>query len=40
MIVNAWGVDRLHAEVVHAAGITGSGVRVAIVDSGSVRIWT
>jgi len=35
MIVNAWGVDRLHAEGVHAAGITGSGVRVAIVDIGS-----
>jgi len=34
-VQNAWGVDRLDAEVVQAAGITGSGVRLAIVDSGS-----
>jgi subtilisin family serine protease len=34
-IGNAWGVDRLDAEVVQSAGITGNGVRLAIVDSGS-----
>ena len=32
---NAWGVDRLDAEVLHASGIRGDGVRLAIVDSGS-----
>ncbi len=29
-----WGVDRIDADVVHAAGVTGSGVKVAIVDTG------
>lgn len=32
---NAWGVDRLDAEVLHDGGILGTGVRLAIVDSGS-----
>ncbi|MBA2449133.1 MAG: S8 family serine peptidase [Chloroflexi bacterium] len=34
-VKNAWGVDRLDGEVLHTAGKTGSGVRLAIVDSGS-----
>ncbi|MEE9583255.1 MAG: S8 family serine peptidase [Dehalococcoidales bacterium] len=29
-----WGVDRIDAEVVHAAGNTGAEVKVAIIDSG------
>lgn len=29
-----WGVDRIDAEVVHAAGNKGNGVKVAILDSG------
>lgn len=29
-----WGVDRIDAEIVHAGGNTGSGIRVAIIDTG------
>ncbi|HIE31793.1 MAG TPA: peptidase S8 [Methanosarcinales archaeon] len=29
-----WGVDRIDADVVHAGGNTGAGVRVAIIDTG------
>lgn len=31
---NAWGVSRIGAPAVHAAGIKGAGVRVAIIDTG------
>ena len=31
---NAWGVSRIGAPAVHAAGIWGAGVRVAIIDTG------
>jgi subtilisin family serine protease len=31
---NAWGVEHIGAPAVHAAGITGTGVKVAVIDTG------
>jgi subtilisin family serine protease len=31
---NAWGVDHIEADVIHAGNITGSGVRICVLDSG------
>ena len=33
-LANSWGVDRIDADQVHGADITGIGVKVAILDSG------
>jgi subtilisin len=31
---NAWGVEHIGAPAVHAAGITGAGIKVAVIDTG------
>ncbi len=33
-LANTWGVDRIEADLVQAAGNTGAGVKVAVIDSG------
>jgi subtilisin len=31
---DAWGVEQIHSDAVHARGVTGAGVKVAVIDSG------
>jgi subtilisin len=33
-LTNAWGVERIRADAAHARGVTGEGVKVAVIDSG------
>jgi subtilisin len=33
-LTDAWGVDHIHSAAAHARGVTGAGVKVAVIDSG------